>query len=231
MPLFRKSSGGGRPTKFITVADTAARLALTPLIAKNGDHVKEIGSQESFTFLVEGQPPQSAVFLIDEGGVGGDWYFYFSIDGGGVDPGVGAQGYVVDILGTDTASEIATKIKAVLDGIGQWTVVRSGARLTVTDTDYVERVDASDVDTGWTFSTLQSGATPSNQLFELINEVDIDSESGWLLLVPGKVAEKYRFKPDGTFQFWNSDQNEWFELKISGGVSEEFTEIVTPGES
>lgn len=76
----------------------------------------------------------------------------------GANPGTAARNIFVTFALNDTDVAIATAIESALNTDGAWTVSRATATLTVTDAATGARVDAADVDTGFTISVTTQGA-------------------------------------------------------------------------
>jgi hypothetical protein len=103
------------------------------------------------------------------------------------------QGVTVDILSTDTATQIAMKTAAILNTIPFFTVGSVGPVVTVTDNNLIDVIDAADVNTGATVTVVQQGI--SGVLPE-ITDIDFSTTSAAALDVVG-VGNYFNLNTDG----------------------------------
>jgi hypothetical protein len=113
---------------------------------------------------------------VDSGVMGGDYflissaeddyYVWFTLEGVGTDPSgepatAGRTGIRVDLLESDDAAAVATKIAAALGGVGEFDITTLGAVLTVTNLSTGEADDAGVGTVGGSFavSALRQGAS------------------------------------------------------------------------
>lgn len=76
----------------------------------------------------------------------------------GSDPGTAARNIFVPFVLSDTDVSIAMAIETALNTDGAWSVSRATATLDITDAGTGPRVDAADVDTGFTIAVTTQGA-------------------------------------------------------------------------
>jgi len=103
------------------------------------------------------------------------------------------QGVTVDILTTDTTIQIAMKTAAILNTIPFFTVSSLGSVTTVTDNNFIDVIDAVDVNTGATVTVTQQGV--SGVLPE-ITDIDFATTSAAALDVVG-VGNHFTLNTDG----------------------------------
>ena len=116
-------------------------------------------------------------------------YVWFQIDAAGADPAPGGTGIEVDIVNTDTAAQVATKLKDKIDAEGNYGASVVTTVVTITNAAAGATEDAYDYNTDFTISTTTQGVsthtmgirttqTPTNQgrHWERENTTDAESE-------------------------------------------------------
>ena len=84
-------------------------------------------------------------------------YVWFQIDAAGADPAPGGTGIEVDILSGDDADGVATKLKTKMDAEGNYGAAVATSVVTITNANAGAVVDASDVNTAFTFAITTQG--------------------------------------------------------------------------
>lgn len=84
------------------------------------------------------------------------YYIWFTVDGAGSDPEDADRGIEVAILSTDTDAQVASKVQAAVDAVGELTATVSTTTVTIVNDVAGSVTDAADVSTS-------TGVTPSVQ--------------------------------------------------------------------
>jgi hypothetical protein len=139
------------------------------------------------------------------------------------------QGVTVDILTTDTTTQIAMKTAAVLDTIAFFNVASVGPVVTVTDVNLIDVIDAVDVNTGATVTVTQQGI--SGVLPE-ITDIDFSTTSAAALDVVG-VGNYFHLNTDGNdvrYHVWYrvTDGNNQIDPAVTPSVNGSHTITAVP---
>jgi hypothetical protein len=120
-----------------------------------------------------------------------DWYVWFDVDNGSVDPAItGRTGVEVDISADDSATTVATALQTALDLLTNITATSSGAVVTVTnDTAGAVKSEAIDVNTMFIFNVTTPGqdALTSPVFDNAYHTYLVDYAKGMLLHEDGKI--------------------------------------------
>jgi hypothetical protein len=88
-------------------------------------------------------------FLINSAGDVAQYYFWFRVDGVGVDPAVPSRtGVVVDILSTDTNTQVASKLQIAADAIISFSATVLSNVVEISTNAFLATTDASNVNVG-----------------------------------------------------------------------------------
>jgi len=98
-----------------------------------------------------------------------DYYVWYDIDDGSADPNItGRTGIEVDILGTDTAAQVATKTAAAIANVADFDAsVTGGATLTIANVVAGDATDSADNNTGFTITKRIDGGDGVNYYHRL----------------------------------------------------------------
>jgi hypothetical protein len=112
-------------------------------------------------------------FLISSGNDVVDYYVWFDIDDAGSSPAIsGKTAIEVDVAAGDTAAQVATKLKVVLDAHADFSATVDTATVTITNAAAGITTVIADSNTGFTFATTTYGATlPLTALSTIRSEV------------------------------------------------------------
>jgi len=93
-----------------------------------------------------------------------DYYVWYNVDAAGGDPAPsGKTGIEVAVLGTDTASQVATKTAAAIDALGAFSApVPAAAVVTITNSTAGSVTNSADTNTGFTMATTVHGDLAAN---------------------------------------------------------------------
>jgi hypothetical protein len=164
-------------------------------------------------------PPASSItsgqyFLINAGGNAVQYYAWFNKDGAGGNPSVvGKTGIQVDILGTDTSTQVATKLKTALDALTTFVATISTVAnivICTTETNLVT-TDASNFNVGGIFaiSTTQQGQPSVAQSTITENGIILANYDGtnWKLSVEavGDTGIDFNISSSGVVQYTSTD--------------------------
>jgi len=117
---------------------------------------------------------QNAWFRIYSAKDVNNYYVWLNKDGGGSDPGAGGVALQVNVLGSDSAIDVAAKIAAVVNAQADFAAMSVGATIKITNADVGPATDAVD------------GAIPTNFVFDVVCQgVDPDPT----IIIPGSVND------------------------------------------
>ena len=106
-----------------------------------------------------------------------DYYVWFSIDSGSVDPAVGPEGIEVGINGDDTAEQVAIALQLVLDAHIDFTASVISNVVTVTNASFGVATDAFDFNTGFMIDIITQGTDTTVLRGELVDNVMVSEIS------------------------------------------------------
>ncbi|KKN22055.1 hypothetical protein LCGC14_0919170 [marine sediment metagenome] len=133
----------------------------------------------------------STFFTLDTAGDGGtDYYVWYDVSGGGVDPApTGRTGITVPIVTDDTDTSVANATQAAIDVVGDFSATVLGNTVTVTHTIEGAATDAVDgsVPTGFTFLVTTQGSDVT--IFTA--SIEVDTRPGLPISVVGSTAQTY----------------------------------------
>jgi flagellar hook protein FlgE len=88
------------------------------------------------------------------------YYVWYDVDGGGVDPAPGGTGIAVNLLSTDTAAQVATKVAAAIDAVGDFSApAPAGTTITITNASTGAVADITAGTSPFTVNTSTQGVT------------------------------------------------------------------------
>jgi hypothetical protein len=164
-------------------------------------------------------PPASSItsgqyFLINAGGDVVQYYVWFNKDGAGGNPSVvGKTGIQVDILGTDTSTQVALKLQTALDGLAAFVAtISTVANIVICTTETkLATTNASNVNVGGIFaiSTTQEGQPSTAQKTITENGIILANYDGadWKLSVEsvGDTGIDFIITSSGVVQYTSTD--------------------------
>lgn len=93
--------------------------------------------------------PDGTYFLLNSAKDATEYYVWFDLDGGSVDPApAGKTGIEINVTTGDSASVIAAAVQAAIDALGDFDATVSGAVVDVKGAAVGEVTDSADVDSG-----------------------------------------------------------------------------------
>jgi len=123
---------------------------------------------------------QSSHFLLSSVEGNTDYYAWFNVDGGGVDPApAGRTAIPIAINSIDDADTVAAAIASAIDGVVDFSATATDDTIIVVNADPGETPDMDDVDTGLLITVLCQGVAPDPVIIMpgSANENFIDSDT------------------------------------------------------
>lgn len=117
-------------------------------------------------------------FLANAAGNVAEYYFWFRVDGVGVDPSVPSKiGVVVDILSTDTNAQVASKLQLAADAVISFSASVLSNVVTISTNAFLATTDSSNFDVGGlTVTTTQQG-TPADNATQIAAKVQAELDA------------------------------------------------------
>lgn len=223
------TTSGTSPTLYVENIDLGSASAPTPSsisgqitsasidTAGVGEKATQNVSQLTCTAVVTGGQRFNIFDAFDK-----PYYIWYTVDGLGSDPlPSGRQGIQIDLLSTDTPTQVASKIAAELNLGSVFTASNVGAVLTITNVNYGPCSATADVDTPFTsFTTVVAGelsvllsdnVSPSiaidettRSLIRIINKNKSEQVYGYYTSTASSVPGKFYLEARslGTKQFY-----------------------------
>lgn len=162
-----------------------------------------LGTRESFTVLAGAASTLTTgdYFTFSSANNNTDYYVWFNKDSGGGDPAIaGFTEIEVAVASADTAAQVATAMQLAIDAEAEFTATVDTATVTVTNVNYGAAEDPEDVNTGFTFTVTNQGATAPETTVDKIDSIVFNNRAIFSFAGLGNKPIKYYPEDSADYQ-------------------------------